>query len=68
MIDIGSYAFMRKLAGRMNEIDLSDPNAKETMRSYHFICRPITQFVGLGPIQIHIKRDLLTETAADKQG
>jgi Archaeal ATPase. len=33
MIDIGSYAFMRKLAGKMNEIDLASPEAKETMRS-----------------------------------
>jgi hypothetical protein len=33
MIDIGSYAFMRKLAGKMNEIDLASPQAKEDMRS-----------------------------------
>jgi hypothetical protein len=33
MIDIGCYAHMRKLEGKMTEIDLSSPNAKEQMRS-----------------------------------
>lgn len=33
VIDMGSYAYMRVLAGRFNEIDLSDPDAKEKMRS-----------------------------------
>lgn len=32
-IDIGSYAYMRRLAGRFNEIDLASGEAKERMRS-----------------------------------
>jgi hypothetical protein len=32
-IDIGCYAHMRVLQGRFNEIDLSDPQGKEKMRS-----------------------------------
>ncbi len=32
-IDIGCYAHMRKLDGRFQEIDLSQPDAKERMRS-----------------------------------
>ena len=32
-IDIGCYAHMRKLAGRFNEINLADTDAKEKMRS-----------------------------------
>ncbi len=32
-IDIGCYAHMRKLDGRLNEVDLSRPDAKERMRS-----------------------------------
>lgn len=33
MIDIGHYANLRKLHGKMNEIDLSNPDAKEKIRS-----------------------------------
>ena len=33
VIDIGCYAYMRVLQGRFNEIDLSDLDAKEKMRS-----------------------------------
>jgi hypothetical protein len=32
-IDIGCYAHLRKLDGRFNELDLSESNAKEKMRS-----------------------------------
>jgi hypothetical protein len=32
-IDIGCYANLRKLSGRFNETDVSEPNAKEKMRS-----------------------------------
>jgi hypothetical protein len=32
-VDIGCYAYMRVLVGRLNEIDLSDSDAKERMRS-----------------------------------
>lgn len=32
-IDIGCYAYMRNLQGRMVEIDITDPAAKEKMRS-----------------------------------
>lgn len=32
-VDIGCYAHFRKLEGRFNEIDVSDANAKEKMRS-----------------------------------
>jgi len=32
-VDSGCYAHMRVLQGRFNEIDLSDPEAKEKMRS-----------------------------------
>lgn len=32
-IDIGCYAHLRKLDGRFNELDLSDSDAKERMRS-----------------------------------
>jgi hypothetical protein len=32
-IDIGCYAYMRNLQGRLNEIDLTQPTAKEQMRS-----------------------------------
>jgi len=32
-IDIGCYAHFRKLVGRFNEIDVSEPGAKEKMRS-----------------------------------
>lgn len=32
-IDIGCYAHLRKLQGRFTELDVSDRNAKETMRS-----------------------------------
>lgn len=33
VIDAGCYAFMRKLVGKLNEIDVSDRDAKERMRS-----------------------------------
>ena len=33
MIDVGCYAFMRKLRGRFTEIDLWDKAAKEKLRS-----------------------------------
>lgn len=33
VIDIGCYAHMRVLQGKLDEIDLSDPSAKEKMRS-----------------------------------
>lgn len=33
MIDIGCYAYMRKLSGRFVEIDLAAPDAKERIRS-----------------------------------
>jgi hypothetical protein len=32
-IDIGSYAHLRKLEGRFNELDIAAPDAKERMRS-----------------------------------
>ena len=32
-IDIGCYAHLRKLNGRFNELDLSDRDAKEKLRS-----------------------------------
>ena len=32
-IDIGCYAHMRKLQGKFNEIDVTDPKAREQMRS-----------------------------------
>lgn len=32
-VDIGSYAFLRKLKGRFNEIDVSESSAREKMRS-----------------------------------
>jgi hypothetical protein len=33
VIDVGAYAHMRTLQGRFNELDISDPNAREKMRS-----------------------------------
>ena len=33
VIDVGCYGFWRKLEGKMNEIDVSDKEAKERMRS-----------------------------------
>lgn len=33
VIDLGAYAHMRTLQGRFNELDVSDPRAKEKMRS-----------------------------------
>ena len=32
-VDVGCYAFMRNLQGRMTEVDLTQPDAKEQMRS-----------------------------------
>jgi hypothetical protein len=33
MIDVGSYAFLRKLHGKLNEVDLFDNTAKEKIRA-----------------------------------
>jgi hypothetical protein len=43
MIDIGCYAHMRKLEGKMNEIDLSDSGAKEQMRSVPILSQELLQ-------------------------
>ena len=39
MIDIGCYANLRKLYGKMNEIDLSSRDAKEQIRSLPIIAQ-----------------------------
>lgn len=62
MIDVGSYAFMRKLAGKMTEIDLSSPQAKETMRSVPILSEELLiNFWDSAPKQIDVKTHLLTE-------
>lgn len=38
-IDIGCYAYMRKLQGRFHEIDVSDPTGREKMRSAPILTR-----------------------------
>lgn len=43
MIDIGCYAHMRKLEGKMNEIDLADAQAKERMRSVPILSRELLE-------------------------
>jgi energy-coupling factor transporter ATP-binding protein EcfA2 len=43
MVDIGCYAHMRKLAGKMNEIDLSSAGAKEQMRSVPILSQELLQ-------------------------
>lgn len=43
MIDIGCYAHMRKLEGKMNEVDLSAHDAKERMRSVPILSQEILQ-------------------------
>ncbi|MGI8438222.1 MAG: hypothetical protein ACR2NX_15210 [Chthoniobacterales bacterium] len=43
MIDIGCYAHLRKLAGKMNEIDLAAVRAKEQMRSVPILTRELLQ-------------------------
>jgi hypothetical protein len=66
MIDIGSYAFMRKLAGKMNEIDLSSPSAKETMRSVPILSEELLKTLwDSAPQRIDAKAHLLVDTSAD---
>jgi hypothetical protein len=44
-IDIGCYAHLRKLDRRFNELDLSESNAKEKMRSAPIL--DVNEFEGL---------------------
>jgi hypothetical protein len=43
MIDIGCYAHLRKLAGKMHEIDVADADAKEQMRSVPILTAEMLQ-------------------------
>ncbi len=43
MIDIGCYAHLRKLAGKMHEIDVADVDAKEQMRSVPILTAEMLQ-------------------------
>jgi hypothetical protein len=43
MIDIGCYAHLRKLAGKMHEIDVADADAKEQMRSVPILTEEMLQ-------------------------
>ncbi len=52
-IDIGCYAHFRKLEGRFNEIDVSDPGAKEKMRSAPVLeANRLTELFGSAPPDI----------------
>ena len=60
MIDIGCYAHMRKLEGKMNEIDLAAKGAKEQMRSVPIMSQELLQRLWeTAPAQI-TKEDLVT--------
>lgn len=64
MIDIGSYAFMRKLAGKMNEIDLAGAQAKENMRSVPILSQELLEELWKSaPLKID-KADLTKEDLA----
>jgi hypothetical protein len=43
MIDIGCYAHLRKLSGKMHEIDVADADAKEQMRSVPILTADMLQ-------------------------
>lgn len=60
-IDIGCYAYMRNLQGRMVEIDLSEKTAKEKMRS-----SPILEGVDLRRIWKE-KKETQVELALEEQ-
>ena len=52
-IDIGCYAHFRKLEGRFNEIDVSNPGAKEKMRSAPVLeASRLTELFGNAPVDI----------------
>ncbi|MBD1601146.1 hypothetical protein [Pseudomonas typographi] len=59
-VDIGSYAHFRKLEKRFNEIDVSDPGAKERMRSAP-ILEPIKLDGLLGSLPANLEQSLLEE-------
>lgn len=62
-IDIGSYANMRKLAGRFNEIDLAAHDAKERMRS-----APILERTHFAQLWTNAPSDPETQIMTDTQG
>lgn len=60
VIDLGSYAHMRTLQGRFNELDISDPATKEKMRSSPVLA--FEEFQGLwGAAPPDIEKELLEE-------
>jgi hypothetical protein len=63
MIDIGSYANLRKLAGRFDEIDLTAPDAKERCRSAPILDEK-TLFELYASAPVHSESALLQEIAA----
>lgn len=60
VIDVGAYAHMRTLQGRFNELDISDPNAREKMRS-----APVLTFEDFKDlwqsVPVDIEQELLRE-------
>lgn len=63
-IDIGCYAHLRKLQGRFNEIDLSQPDAKEKLRS-----APLLEFAAFSASLNTAPEDAEGSLkAADEQG
>lgn len=61
-IDIGSYAFMRKHKNRFKEIDLTDQNSKDQMRSMPILSPDIFQELSLN-IPSDIESALTDENA-----
>ena len=65
MIDIGCYAHMRKLQGKMNEIDLSDPEAKERMRSVPILSQELLEKLWNTAPEVVTKEDLTVDRSEE---
>lgn len=60
VIDLGSYAHMRTLQGRFNELDISDPTTREKMRSSPVLA--FEDFQGLwDSAPLDVEQELLRE-------
>jgi hypothetical protein len=63
VIDVGAYAHMRNLQGKFNELDVSDPDAREKMRSSPVLT--FEDFSGLWhTVPTEVEKELLREDEA----